>query len=371
MSSYTIPIETAFLIFPAIAFVLTLPYMIYNYKKYGAVSPLRSLVLFSFLFYLMCAYFLVILPLPDPMEVAQRTTPIAEWVPFTFVVSFLRDSPFVLSDPSTYLPALKSHAFLEPAFNILLLLPFGAYLSYYFRENLIKTVLATFALSLFFELTQLTGLYGIYPRAYRLFSVDDLLLNTLGGLAGFYLGLAIRHVLPSKKGMDTKAYERSQKVGYLRKLTADLVDMLVLLVLTPLIGQFFQRSEFVFPVLFLLYFVGAQALIKGRSVGKLLVNIKVEHVGEKPPLVLWLLFRYLLVIVPIWAIELLWRPLQGTAGAVWLLAFIGVVFLMYFASWLVGFFKTKRLWYEVFSRTVLRSTFRPKHLVAPPNDSGE
>lgn len=34
------------------------------------------------------------------------------------------------------------------------------------------------------ELTQLTGIWGIYPCAYRQFNVDDLLLNMLGVLAG-------------------------------------------------------------------------------------------------------------------------------------------------------------------------------------------
>lgn len=41
-----------------------------------------------------------------------------------------------------------------------------------------------FGLSLACELTQLTGLWGIYPCAYRAFNVDDLLLNTLGCVTG-------------------------------------------------------------------------------------------------------------------------------------------------------------------------------------------
>ena len=48
-----------------------------------------------------------------------------------------------------------------------------------------KTMIASFCLSLFFELTQLSGLYFIYPRPYRLFDVNDLVTNTLGGIIGF------------------------------------------------------------------------------------------------------------------------------------------------------------------------------------------
>ncbi|MGE9575057.1 VanZ family protein, partial [Escherichia coli] len=69
---------------------------------------------------------------------------------------------------------MKQSVFLEPAFNVLLLIPFGIYLRYYFRLSFMKTMIASFCLSLFFELTQLSGLYFIYPRPYRLFDVNDL-----------------------------------------------------------------------------------------------------------------------------------------------------------------------------------------------------
>ncbi|MBM9833979.1 VanZ family protein, partial [Enterococcus faecalis] len=85
----------------------------------------------------------------------------------------------------TYLPAMKQGVFLEPLFNLLLTLPFGVYLRYYFKCSFLKTLVITFCLTLFFELTQLTGLYFIYPRPYRLFDVNDLFVNTVGGLVGW------------------------------------------------------------------------------------------------------------------------------------------------------------------------------------------
>lgn len=42
-------------------------------------------------------------------------------------------------------------------------------------------------LTLTVELTQLTGLWGLYPCAYRQFNVDDLILNALGVVVGFLL----------------------------------------------------------------------------------------------------------------------------------------------------------------------------------------
>lgn len=91
----------------------------------------------------------------------------------------------IFTHPSgTWIAALKAPTVIQPVFNIFLTLPFGFYMKYYFQRSWKQTILLTFCLSLFFELTQLSGLYGFYPRPYRLFDVDDLLLNTTGGIVG-------------------------------------------------------------------------------------------------------------------------------------------------------------------------------------------
>lgn len=58
---YITAIKFAVFVFPVIALILTLPYIIVQYFKYGSVSFLRSLILFTFFFYMLCAYFLVII----------------------------------------------------------------------------------------------------------------------------------------------------------------------------------------------------------------------------------------------------------------------------------------------------------------------
>ena len=65
MSQYIEPVKSALVLFPFVALVLTLPYMLFQYRRYGAVLLLRTAIVYSFVLYLMCAYFLVILPLPD------------------------------------------------------------------------------------------------------------------------------------------------------------------------------------------------------------------------------------------------------------------------------------------------------------------
>ena len=185
MGSYVHIILTAVIAFPFIAFLFTFPYIIYNYRKYGSVLSFRILVVYSFILYLLCVYFLVILPLPSIHEVAQMTGPRVQPVPFMFIRDIFKESSFRLGDPSTWLSLVKNAAFFQVFYNFLMVMPFGIYLRYYFRCSFKRTLLFSFLLSLFFELTQLSGLYFIYPRGYRLFDVDDLMSNTLGGAAGY------------------------------------------------------------------------------------------------------------------------------------------------------------------------------------------
>ena len=45
---YISTIKTAVQLFPFLAFLLTLPYMILNYRKYGSVNKLRVLIFYSY-----------------------------------------------------------------------------------------------------------------------------------------------------------------------------------------------------------------------------------------------------------------------------------------------------------------------------------
>lgn len=59
------------------------------------------------------------------------------------------------------------------------------FLRYYKSYSIKKVIISSFILSAFFEFTQVTRLYGIYPKPYRLCDIDDLILNTLGGVVGY------------------------------------------------------------------------------------------------------------------------------------------------------------------------------------------
>lgn len=75
MESYLRVVWQAVLVFPFAAALIALPFLIHHYRKYGSMTFARFFLSYSFVLYALCAYFLVILPLPSQEAVAQMTGP--------------------------------------------------------------------------------------------------------------------------------------------------------------------------------------------------------------------------------------------------------------------------------------------------------
>ena len=219
LNSYIEVIRESVALFPLIAVLFTIPYMLWCYHKYGSVLSIRIVIVYSFILYLMTVYFLVILPLPDIKEVQAAGPKPMLLDPFRVIYDIHKD----LAAKSL----IHSTALWEFLFNMVMLMPFGMYLHYYFGQSLLKTLLFSFGLSLFFELTQLSGLYGIYPYAYRFFDVDDLIANTVGGVAGWFLVVPLLEILPSRKSIDKVACSRARHVSRTRRLFAFGIDLFI------------------------------------------------------------------------------------------------------------------------------------------------
>lgn len=188
-------LRQAAVIYPTIAILFTLPYLAWSYRRYGSVFSLRILIVYSFILYMLCVYCLVILPLPRGDAANKLHGHPMQVIPLDFVRDMIRQADFSWRNPASWLALFTRGAFLSALLNLLMTVPFGIYMRYYFQCDLRKTIMLSFVLSLFFELTQLSGLYFIYPGSYRLFDVDDLLLNTLGGLVGYALAGPIARML--------------------------------------------------------------------------------------------------------------------------------------------------------------------------------
>ena len=149
MEVYLKVIGEAVFFFPLIALLFTLPYVLCNYRKYGSVFSVRILIVYSFVLYMLCVFFLVILPLPSIEEVAAMTGPRTQLIPFHFICDILKESHFVASDPGSRFSLIVNRAFFQVLFNVVMTMPFGVYLRYYFGCHLKKTLLLSFLLSLF------------------------------------------------------------------------------------------------------------------------------------------------------------------------------------------------------------------------------
>ena len=51
--SYLSTLKTAFLLFPFVAFIVTIPFILIEYHKYGSISKIRVLIIYSFILYLL------------------------------------------------------------------------------------------------------------------------------------------------------------------------------------------------------------------------------------------------------------------------------------------------------------------------------
>lgn len=380
MSSYIEPIRFALIVFPFLALAISSVFFIYEYRKYGTFILTRAIVLYSFVFYLLCAYFLVILPLPTKEAVAQMTGPKMELHLFATWEHFRQNTVLVLSDPSTYLPAMRQSVFLEPVFNLLLIVPFGIYLRYYFRFSFIKTVIASFCLSLFFELTQLSGLYFIYPRPYRLFDVNDLLTNTLGGALGFIIEPVFTFMLPTRARMDEISYEKGKTVSLTRRLVAYLIDWGFLSVLTFIItlllqaafkiGSITSSGGWIF-IEVILYFMLVPYLTNGRTLGKKIVRIKIVADDNSKLRFKSLFVRYAYLYFIFyglsWISQLLQIVFDHTTGVTQMTSvfiYLGILFaqFIFVLNIILSFIRKKRvLFYEKASHTHTISTIEDKH----------
>lgn len=278
IQSYLFPISYAFMAFPFAALLFTLPFLIVQYRRHGYVNKVRAFVLYLFLLYLMNAVFLVMLPLPSTRHNPPLSGGAMQLVPFNFIQDILRETSVVKSEPSTYWRLLKERAFLQVAFNVLLTVPFGMLIRYYFRLGPLRSLLLSFLLSLFFEVTQLTGIYGFYEHAYRVFDVDDLMTNTLGGMIGFLAAEWLSGLLPRIENLDRDVDLSLKRVSYTRRAIALMFDyvicgvLIVLFSLLRLPGTYFAVTG--------LYFMVLPYLTGGCTFGKWLVRIRLTYAGN-------------------------------------------------------------------------------------------
>lgn len=161
--------------------VLFVPFVAVSYRRRGGLRMSRVALWGSALVYFWAIWTYTLLPLPDPDDVRCAGVNLN---PFELVT----DVSAALSRPG---PWIADPAVLQLLLNVLLFVPLGFFVRVLGRRGILVAGLVGLGFSVFIETTQLTGVWGLYPCAYRVFDVDDMITNTTGALLGSLIALVV------------------------------------------------------------------------------------------------------------------------------------------------------------------------------------
>ncbi|RJQ82839.1 VanZ family protein [Pseudonocardiaceae bacterium YIM PH 21723] len=266
-----------------LAFLLFLPWVARQYRLRGELGFVHTVLSFAVLVYGLALLTYTLLPLPETPLLRCSTQ---QLVPFQFVGDFLELRPKygVLGNP-----ALRQFLF-----NVALFVPLGMFARHLFRRGVLTTTLVGFGASLFIECTQRTGNWFLYPCAYRLFDVDDLLANTAGAPVGWLLAPVLA-LLPGQQvadpGLPRPLTARRRLFGMLLDLTAwwltsSLVTLMIVVVLFTAIEDFTGEriiTVVVQGVVALVFFLVIPLRGNGASLGQRIVRLRPVRMDGTPP----------------------------------------------------------------------------------------
>lgn len=265
---------------PILALFVILPHTIIRYSKQKKINVRWETYIYSFVLYLICAYFMTMLPLPSEgyFDVILPLSEQVQLIPFNcfFETNLLR-SPVATA---------------VILFNLLLTVPLGIFLRFLFGFKFGKTVLGGFLFSLLCEITQITGLFFIYPAPYRIFDVDDLIINTLGAAVGYWLFPLILRILPKAEDANHHVTQGSE-ASFFQRCAASLCDMgiisiisvFIILCIPPVYTVFSTKSTLLRIPIFLGIFLVVGALysfvLSDRMLGYRLTGLRLFQKGGK------------------------------------------------------------------------------------------
>lgn len=263
------------------------PWTAWEYRRHGQLGIRRSLVAFGALVYSLALVTYTLLPLPDDVATMCRNPALPQLTPFAFVGDIASEGG--IAGPRAL---LSNPASAQVLFNVLLFMPLGALARHAVTRKRVLGGLflglgTGFVVSLFIETTQLTGDWFLYPCAYRLFDVDDLLANTAGAAIGTLLAPLVGLIAGSGRAADVGA---PRPITAARRFSGMFADVLAIWLLsttlnvgTALVWRVAAGRVDEDPVLGTLITAGALAapaaqlvivLTTGRTLGEHVVRLK-------------------------------------------------------------------------------------------------
>ncbi|WP_336631952.1 MULTISPECIES: VanZ family protein [unclassified Microbacterium] len=269
---------------------LFVPFVAVSYRRRGGLTFGRFALWAAALVYFWAIWTYTLLPLPDSDS---------------FACAGVNLNPAAFIEDLRGARSLTDFAVLQLALNVLLFVPLGFFLRVLGGRGVVTALLVGFGVSLTVETTQLTGVWGVYPCAYRVFDVDDLLTNTLGAVLGSVVALLVPRRLRGSAVSD--AADRPRPVTRGRRVLAIVCDALAAFLVSVVASvgvqlwlQYVVRDRAavldgtaaavasdIAPILVWLVLV----LATGRSVGD--VAVQLRYRGGPIPVPVARLLRYL------------------------------------------------------------------------------
>ncbi len=187
-----------------VVFVLFLvPGLVWQYRRHGVVNIARMIGWAMVCLYVTALFVYTLLPLPDDGKAwCAAHTASSNLEPFAFIDDIRRRTADM-----TLFQAARSRFVLQAVFNVVLFMPLGIVMRRYFGRGIIASTLLGFALSTFIEVSQYTGLFGLYPCAYRVGDVDDIMMNTAGAFLGAVLAPVFLWWMPTARALASTRLE--------------------------------------------------------------------------------------------------------------------------------------------------------------------
>ena len=165
-----------------LAVLLLIPTAAVQYRLDGRLGPLDLAILVTSAVYALAIWTYTLLPMPVDGTFACKGSQLRVLGSLGMVH---------VPDSGGPLALLREPAFLQIVLNVLLFVPLGYFVRVILHRGVVVATGLGLGLSLLVELTQKTGVWHLYDCAYRLFDVDDLIVNTLGATVGSLLSILV------------------------------------------------------------------------------------------------------------------------------------------------------------------------------------
>lgn len=219
LSGYSESFLAALALWPFASFAATLPILAYLYHRDGRLRFASVVATYLAVLYVLGLGCFTLYPLPDG----------------TFGLGITYGAPWQL-DPLAFVDDLRREglsALPQIAFNVVFFMPFGFIAGRLLRLGFVPSVLLGLLASFAIEAAQGTGLFGIYPYAYRTADVNDLMWNTSGAALGWMCSWLLGRVL--SPGALAEPGEVTHAPGLVRRCVAFALDMLLVGLITTVV----------------------------------------------------------------------------------------------------------------------------------------